>query len=376
MNLPWIEVKEYQERESPAAPGFREFIWQALFACQVRILPFQEWLKLKWGFNASALFDETLERQRLFLETQFRKRLESGQEEPDHRTLTLRFVYRPGEGLLVSIVGKIHAHTREECLERAMAYYRELMSTFPYDYKLVPARTEEEFLRISGDDILGSDGHESAIAQIKRAELPVYPNRYAPTMQGLWRSGARAHEQIWRALGNSQSPLLLNISIRGTVLYPQERERLLKYDNEISNVSPNELVDEKALGTIKQWSKKYTERRLNPWAKFFYLQVHFVGACRLEDTFYRIAGTSLVLSQNGEFLPGYQVVFPRLGEDLAWRRKLRNLDVIFFGSYLPAPRLSEIADLDEVTAVMRLPYAPPEDGFPNLAFAEPRAEQE
>jgi hypothetical protein len=82
------------------------------------------------------------------------------------------------------------------------------------------------------------------------------------------------------------------------------------------------------------------------------------------------------LGQNGESLPGYQIVFPRSGEDISWRRKLRNLDVIFFGSYLPAPRLSEIADLDELAAVMRLPYSPPEDGFPNLEFAAVRAQQE
>jgi len=340
-------------------------------------MPFKEWVKLKWGFNASALFEETLDRQRIFLESQFRKRLESGQEEPDHRTLAFRFICRPGENLLVSIVGKIHARTREECLEKALAYYRELSATFPYDYKLVPARDEDEFMRISGDDILASSENEAALAQIKRAELPIYLNRYAPTIQGLWRSGARAHEQVWRAMGNSPTPLLLNIVMRGTVLQPLEREHLLKYDNEISNVKPNEFVDEKTLGAFKQWNKTYTERRLNPWAKFFYLQIHFVSACRIEDTFFRIAGTTLALSQDGKdskSLPGYQVVFPRSGDELSWRRKLRNLDLIFFGSYLPAPRLSEIADLDEVVAAMRLPYSPPEDGFPNLSFAAPGTE--
>jgi hypothetical protein len=32
------------------------------------------------------------------------------------------------------------------------------------------------------------------------------------------------------------------------------------------------------------------------------------------------------------------------------------------------PRLSEVADLDEVFAVMRLPYCPPENGFRDVNF--------
>jgi hypothetical protein len=261
-------------------------------------------------------------------------------------------------------------------MEKALAYFLELKSTFPYDYSLTPAGNHDEYVRISGQDILDTGNGESTLAQIKRAEFPIYPNRYAPTMQGLWQSGARAHEQVWRALGNSLHPLLLNISMRCTVLHSQEREHLLKYNNEISNFVANESINEKTLVALKQWSETYTKRRLNPWAKFFYLQVHFVSSCKIDDTFFRIAGTSYALGKDGESLPGYQVVFPRSGEEPSWRGRLRNLDMIFTGSYLPAPRLSEIADLDEVFAAMRLPYSPPEDGFPNLKFAASRAEQD
>src|SRR5512141_1902104 len=98
MTTPWIDIGEYQDQESPTGPGFADYLWQAIFACQVDILPHQEWVKLKWGFNALALFDEALERQRLFLESQHVIWNDLSTEMPDHRTLTFRFIARPGDG--------------------------------------------------------------------------------------------------------------------------------------------------------------------------------------------------------------------------------------------------------------------------------------
>src|SRR6476661_2739236 len=121
MDAPWIQVEQYQDEENQSGPDFSEYVWQALFACQVGIRPHQEWVKLKWGFNASALFDEALERQRVFLESQHGLRNESWTEHPNHRTLAIRYVNHPGEGLIVTVLGKIHARTKEECIESAIA---------------------------------------------------------------------------------------------------------------------------------------------------------------------------------------------------------------------------------------------------------------
>src|SRR6266545_1493528 len=243
MNSPWIELTKYQDQEGLTGPGFSEYVWQALFACQVRILPHQEWVKLKWGFNASALFDEAMERQRLFLESQFINGNDLGTDHPDHRTLAFRFINAPGEGLSVAIVGKIHARSRGEAEEKALAFFGELQSTFPYDYTLIPALNQDEFLRFSGADILDSNTGNTTMAHIKRLEVPIHFNRNSPTLQGLWQSAPRAHEQIWRALGASRSPLVLNISLRSTVMYGKERERLLKCADEISGISANESLN-------------------------------------------------------------------------------------------------------------------------------------
>jgi hypothetical protein len=375
MTTPWIELDRYQDQEDQAGPGFSEYVWQALFACQIGVRPHEEWVKLKWGFNASALFDETLERQRLFLESQYAIRNELGTENPDHRTLAFRFVGRPGEGLLLAALGKIHARTEADAIENALAFYRELKSTFPYDYTLAPAISRDEFIQISGRDILDDNGDQFDLAQIKRFEVPIHPSRNSPVLQGLWQSGPRAHEQIWRLLAASPHPLLLNVSVRCTVLYEKERERLYKSAEEISRIGVD-LLNQKTLSALKHWHEVYLERRLTPWKKYFYLQVHLASSRKLDENLFRIVGTSLALSAGGQSPPGYQVISPRLHEVEEWRTKLRNLGVIFSGSYLPVPRLAEVADMDEVLAVMRLPYSPPDNGFPDMNFVATRIAKE
>ncbi|HJS17734.1 MAG TPA: hypothetical protein VJ785_03235 [Anaerolineales bacterium] len=292
-------------------------------------------------------------------------------EPADSRTLAFRFINRPGEGLMVAILGKIHARTKENAQESGLSFYNELKSTFPYDYILVPALSRQDFLKLSGKDILDEKDDQADIVQIKRLEIPIITGRDSPFLQGVWRSGPRSHEQIWRLLAASSFPLLLNVSLRCTVLYEGERERLLKSAEEISGIQDQKL-NEQTLSLLKQWNKGYTERRLVPWKKFFYLQIHMASTRKLSENPSRIIGTSIALSSNGESHPGYQVISPRNEEKQAWLKKLGHLDLIFSGSYLPVSRLSEIADLEEVFAVMRLPYSPPEKGLTDVTYKAAR----
>jgi hypothetical protein len=152
MDAPWIQVERVSGWENQSGADFSEYVWQALFACQVGIRPHQEWVKLKWGFNASALFDEALERQRVFLESQhgFQNRILDRTPRSPYAGNSL--CESPRGELIVAVLSKIHARTKE-CIESAIALYR-VKSTFPYDYTLVPARSRDEFLRISGWEFL------------------------------------------------------------------------------------------------------------------------------------------------------------------------------------------------------------------------------
>jgi hypothetical protein len=373
MTTPWFKIEKRDPLDVPAGPGSEDYIWQAQFACQVNILPYHEWIKLKWGFNASALFDEFFERQKLFLESQYEVRHHLGSEAPDYRTLTFRFINRPGEGLLVAILGKIHAKVKEKIWGSILAYYNDVKSTFPYDYTLVPAQSSEEFQQMSGWNILNGEQDPLQLAQIKRMEIPLSPVRNSPFLQGFWRSSPRAHEQIWRALASSPDPLLLSISLRCTVLYEGEREKLLRFGEEISSIH-NQPLNHLTLSGMQAYNRKYVERRLAPWTKLYYLQVHLASHCKLSGDLLRAIGTSLTLNSSGETLPGYQVIHPDQMKTQTWQKNLKNLDTIFSDSNIPVARLSEVADLEEVFAVLRLPYCPPENGLPNVTYISTQTE--
>jgi hypothetical protein len=367
MTTPWFEIEDRQSLEPPAGPGYQEYTWQVQFACQVNILPYQEWARLKWGFNAAALFDEFIERQKLFLESQYEVRHQLGSEAPNYRTLAFRYINLPGEGLLVAVIGKIHGQSEEKARKNALAYYNEVKSTFPYDYQLIPAKSSQDFKRFSGWNILDGSQGQPVFAQIKRLEIPLSPVRNTPFLQGLWRSGPRVHEQIWRYLASYPDPVLLNFSLRCTVLYEKEREKLLKSAEEISSIHDQPL-NQQTLSGMQHWNRKLVERRLVPWTKFFYLQIHLASPCGLSEDLLRSIGTSLTLNSSGEALPGYQVLQPNQTQINEWQKRFKNLDTIFTDSYVPVSRLSEVADLEEVFAAIRLPYCPPENGLPNVNF--------
>jgi hypothetical protein len=368
MNTPWIQVEQYQEKEDQAGPGFSEYLWQALFACQVGIPSHEEWAKLKWGFNALALLEEALERQKLFLESQYVSRNELRTEHPNRRTLAFRYINRPGEGLGLTLIGKIRARTREEVVENATAFYRGLKSTFPYDYTLTPARSRDEFLQMSGWEILDHNAGLSDLAQVRRAEIPLLLGQRSPFVQGFWQSNTHAHEQVWRSLAASVNPLLMNICIRSTILYPKELEKISKSVSDASEIEAGAVSRETFLA-MQDWSKLYTKRRLTPCTKFFYLQIHLASTQRIDENLFQIAGTSFTLRDDQCHSLGYQVAAPGPDEHLNWREKIKNLDMVPSASQLPVRRLAELADLDEVFAVVRLPYSPPDDALRDVKFA-------
>jgi hypothetical protein len=358
MTVPWMAINQYPDPKNSSADVHPDAAWQAVFACQVEIPPFQEWTRLRWGFNNAALLDESLERQRVFLEAQYSYPDEFGMEATDLRTLAFRFIKRPGEEILVSIVGKIHGRTQAEAMDKSSSYLSELMATIPHEYALIPASTQSEFVRVSGNDILDNGIAPLCMAQVKRMEAAPDLKRRAPILQGTWRSLPHAHEPVWRALASSSSPLLLNIVLRSTVLYEAEYDYLFKSTNEepeLDGKQPEPLT----LAAWKQWSKQTIQHRLTPWKKHFYLQVHLVSPQRPSEHLLRTIGTSLTINYQSESLNGFDIVSPEPEDAPYWQTKLLDLDIIPSTSYLQHPRLSDVADLDEVMDVMRLPYSLP-----------------
>jgi len=367
MNNLWIEILSSPDQSDIVTPGSSAYKWQAMFACQVGVMTHQNWATLKWGFNAGALFDEALERQKLFLESRHSLDEEIRVEDPRIKSIAYRYM-NTLDGLLVVIIGKVSGKTKEEAELLANDYCQEIISTFPYDYSLLPATTKEEFNRMTGADVLLGTGHIEVI-QIKRAEIIASSlAKEFPYFQGVWQSAIRSLEQIWRSINAANDGFIVNIHLRPSILHEGELQVYSNLALEFSKYQPGE-AEKKLFNAYKDWYDGFINRRLTPWKKFYYLQVHIASTNRIPEGLVRSIGTALTQSLTTLSQPGYQVMRPPTQiKESEWAEKIYKLCLISWGGRIPNPRLSEVADLEEVISVMRLPYNPPGENISGFKY--------
>lgn len=360
---PWFETKPI----SRLSEDKQEAGWQAMFACQIGILPFKQREQLKWGFNAAVLLEEALDRQKLFLEAQLHNNPVEDQD--DRRALALRCIGEPGRGLILSVIGKTLADSRDEALQSASNYLRETLAIFPYDYSIHPAATQQAFERITGRNIFEHCTHPAAIAQLQRFESPLQTSRGIGRVMGVWQTKNRSDEQIWRALAHYPHSVLLNVLLIPTLLFERERQALLEMQKTLK-IPDAANSQEPYLQQYEKWIDPFLNRFVSPWNKLFYLQVHLVSAASLDEYLLRSIGSAITRDTPEQALPGFQVRRPASGpQAVEWSRHIESLNILHTNRQFLLPRLSDVASLDEAHAVFRFPY-PLEGGFPNTVFVE------
>jgi hypothetical protein len=365
---PWIEVRRSSQaiRYHLEDPDINQkYPWQAMFACQIGIRPFEERLKLKWGFSPAFLLEEAIDRQKLFIESQLANN--PIDEYVEQRTLALRCICVPNSGLRLGLVAKTLAASQEEAHATALNYCRELTSVFPHDYTIRPALTEDEFLAFTGRELLKKCKHLNSIAQIQRFESPLRTSSGLLRLVGIWQTNFRSDEQIWRALAGCSREIMFNISIRPTILFEGERRALLAMKRSV-HLPQDVPSDEPYLENYEAWIDQFIDRHISPWNRYFYLQIHLASPQGIDEYVFRSIGSSITRESPDKTSPGFQVIRPtdikNVGE---WSSYLDCLEMIHTNSGLLLPRFSELASLDEAQAVFRLPY-PPESGLPNTEF--------
>ena len=336
--------------------------WQALFAYQVFHLPAEEWLKMRWGFNAAALLDEALDRYKLFIKSQAANEAEFLAGTMQNNTLAMRGVHSPESGLQMVMLGRSFAPTMEQARQAARQYAREVSSIFPHDFLLVPATTEDAYYQLSGEHLLTGN---SNIAQVQRGMVSLPTERGPRYLVGLWQASSRSNEQIWRALSAMPQAALFNVTIQPSVLYEGEKQALLDIKKSISNPELNN----KAISAYIPWVESYIKRRLTAWKKFFLVQIHLVADEGMENLL-RSIGSALTRDSIDMALPGFQTLYPNSTlESQQWRENIRSLELIQNSQHL-----DEIADLDEVFSIFRFPYRP-DAGLPGANFkTEPQTQ--
>lgn len=354
---PWVELTQSGQD------------WQAVFACQVCVQPFAEVQKLRWGFNAAVLLVEALDRQKLFIESQFHgnplKEPSSGKH-----AIALRCTRLPAEGLLLALVGRVQSNSQEKAREKALEYCSELASTFPYDYKIYPAATPQAFQKLTGRELLESCQSAQSMAQLLRFEKQIRTQKGLGYVNGFWQTSDRSDEQTWRTLGNYPRPVMLNISLQPAILEEEERQfiwdmKTVSFPSEnISQMHPAQPFD--------KWVEPFLERRLNPWKRYYLMQVHLISPAGVTDSLARPIGAALTRETADLLSPGFLTVFPA-NDNLAseWRTRLERLEItpVHFNP-TSLSRLSDLADLNEAHSVFRFPY-PPEAGLPGVTFIGP-----
>jgi hypothetical protein len=271
-------------------------------------------------------------------------------------TLVLRGIHSPESGLKMALLGKTCAPNRAEAQQVAHQYARQVFSTFPHDFILVPAKTEDAYRELGGEQLFVG---KSNVAQIQRGILPLATTHGSSHLVGVWQTSSRSNEQIWRALSAMPQAVLFNILIKPSVLYAAEKHALLDIKKNISDPEYNE-----ANSVYFPWVENYVKRRLAPWKRFFLVQIHLVADGKM-DNLIRSIGSALTRDSNELALPGYQARYPSsTGESQKWRENIRLLDLTEDFSHL-----DDIADLDEAYSIFRFPYRL-ETGLPGANFID------
>lgn len=375
MNTPWVEVFSIEKSQAYGEEFAEEYPWHAVFACQVVVRPFESRERLKWGFNTAALYEEAIDRQRLFLESQYAYDTILRREQPQRRTLALRCINIPGKGLQVGLIAKICAKSPNDARQAAAIYWREIHSLFPYDHELYPATRQEDYHRLAGTALLTHGSRPDSVVQIKRYETPLNNASAQMPVLGIWQTGPHADEQIWRALAALPFAAMLNISLRPTLLYDSERKHLLQLKQKLDRLESEQMGPIAHL-VHKGWVAPFITRRLMPWGKFYYLQVHIVTEDQpVDDSLVRAIGASLTRPIGEKLSPGFETESPASDtETRAWKAALHQMEIYRSASEYSIPRLHEIADLEETVAVFRFPY-PPYHGLPGVTLLNPAKDE-
>jgi hypothetical protein len=374
MTLPWIELQEGLRKDGPPVGTLysqpRDSGWHAVFAARVYPKPFSEIQTWQWGFNAGALLEEAMERQKLFLAAQHPAEDFANAEYADRRSLALRCIWDPEIGKLsFFLLGKVAAETRATAHKSAEGLWRALSATFPYDYNLDPVTTSANFYNASGLAILIPHRPTMESVEIRRAEGIFSSEQGNIYLPGKWQNTIRADEQVWRALCSANQPLIYSVTLRPTVLFDFERQALQNILAGVLHIEAETPENIAIFGT--QWVKEVLESRLNNLLHPYYLQVHLISPASISDYLLQAIGGSFTFSKESR-IPGYQVIrckqkdqVLRVLENLLWLEPDIVEDEMTIAEF---KRIRYLFSIEEAQAAFRWPF-PPANGIPGVQIA-------
>jgi hypothetical protein len=370
----WVQV---QRGGGPSLDQFGDLLpsppsgtYHALFTALVRLKSFKEISPYQWGWNKGALMQEALDRQRLFIEAQHAYDELAINIDTNQRTLALRCIrYPKSDDLLLVLIGKIAEITQQKAKTNALELWQEISSIFPYEYDLLPAKTFDEFVYLTGFDIIKTTKDSEGWREIRRFDGMYNLIDQQIYMLGMWQQSQRANEQIWRALGGWKQPMIYNVLLRPTMLFDEERLSLLKIIDSLNIVANKE--EYKSNPEIQWMLQNY--RQLVTQLHFpFCVQVILVSPSTIPNYLIRAIGSGFCHSEEkGITGPGYQKVcpnnknLPTLVNELLWLEP----DFSYGGTVGSYTRLPYLFDSWGANTAFRFPFLA-EAGLPGVMFSD------
>lgn len=359
--------------------------WHAQFACLVEVTNAEELSESRWGFNAGALLEEALDRQLLFVEAQHFPYDASQPDETAQRTFALRCVKsRNANTLQLALIGKICAGTETAAYVRAANYCHELCSTFPWDYRLIPATDERTFAAWAGWDVIEAASTPLAFAELQRHEFLINLNDGAEINDSVmganrteilymvsdWSFSKFANEMIWRVLNGLDRPMLYDVQLRPTCVYDDELEALGQALQLAEHAAANDR-----LASTRQYAAYAVEtfkKMLASINRPYLAQIRLVSTELIPEYVWRTIGSALTHRDDAQaaVVPGFQVAQPLEAEIASWKTDLIWLEPDMGG--IPSrpvefTRLFKMVDAHLGSALFRPPY-PRNQDWPPVQF--------
>ena len=357
--------------------------YHALFAARVVLEPYEVLTQRKRGWLERDLLDEILDRQRRFIASLHYVDPRSASPDLHLRTVALRYVARPSaEQVDVILVGKVFAPDLGQARSLASAWYEEIEALFPSDYKLLPIKSEEQFMAQSGQELLETLSSSMQTVEVRRFEMfiprpserDVTEGHYVVYPFAWHRDGM---EQVWQVMASGTVPTIVSVVLRPAYLYEAEEIHLTRFYEAATKLVESGCAADRILG--EQAAHVYAGY-LRSWRHPFLVRVQIVTPLEIPGALARAVGCALSYGGTpthsggqGDFLfPGYELVMPEEGE---CKRARDNVCLLEMGDWgpdqaaVPYRRFRYLADVQGAHCAFRLPFVP-KGGIPGVAFGQ------
>jgi hypothetical protein len=365
LRAPWVEIGSFDVSDGADADIFdllpQRVAWRGVFACRLYFRPFAQLDDLRHGFNLDTLLTDALDRLMLYIETQNYP----GETEPipiplkQRRAIALRCINDPESNRLdLVVMGRVYGASSDETYANAQQACREMCSTFPFDYRLTPIETCDEFHQLTGWEFISVLHTPEQMAELERFEGLVEAGQDHIYLAGEWRTSLAGNEQIWRTLAGMEALTLYNVTLQPVIVQPEDLAALqsicdlmAQVVSKVRTTHAQELVE---LATQRCTTLLRNGRR------GYIGQARLMSASALPEYVPRAIGFGMTRQPEQQpATPGFEITRP---EDLAELQRWKN-QVLWLTPTPEGPSINrrffwprELILLNEAIALFRPPY--------------------